>query len=258
MRRLASSILVCAILALPVPSRAGSELANACGAAPEFLTANSALSQFGAAIASGGPIEVLAVGSATTVGAVTASGLHTSGTQGASFPWHMIGALHAALPDVVFHVTVRGGRGLTAEEMLPLLEAALKQQHYPLVLWQTGTVEAVRGLQPDRMLDVLHTGAELVRDSGGDLVLVDPQFSRFLRANTDLDPYEGVMEQVTTMPGVALFRRFDLMRAWTNDGVVDLERTPKTGRDQALDTLNQCLGQALAQFVLSGADVPKK
>ncbi len=162
----------------------------------EFLTANSALAQFGAAIAAGGPIEVLAVGSATTVGAVTASGLHTSGTQGASFPWHMIGALHAALPDVVFHVTVRGGRGLTAEEMLPLLETALKQQHYPLVLWQTGTVEAVRGLQPDRMLDVLHTGAELVRDSGGDLVLVDPQFSRFLRANTDLDPYEGVMEQV--------------------------------------------------------------
>ncbi len=60
------------------------------------------------------------------------------------------------------------------------------------------------------------------------------------------------------MPGVALFRRFDLMRAWTNDGVVDLERTPKTGRDKALDTLNQCLGQALAQFVLSGADVQKK
>ena len=39
---------------------------------------------------------------------------------------------------------------MTAEDMLPLIEAALKQQHYPLVLWQTGTVEAVRGLQPGR------------------------------------------------------------------------------------------------------------
>ena len=65
-----------------------------------------------------------------------------------------------------------GRRAMQAEEMLPLLETALKQQHYPLVMWQTGTVEAVRGLQPDRMLDVLHTGAELVRDSGGDLDVV--------------------------------------------------------------------------------------
>ena len=258
MRWSAISTLVCAILALPVPSRAGSDLDNACGAPMEFVTANAPLAQLAAAITAGGPVEVLAVGSATTVGAVTSTGLHTSGEQGAAFPWHMIGALHAALPNVQFHLTVRGGRGMTAEDMLPLLQAALKQQHYPLVLWQTGTVEAVRGLQPDRMRDVLHTGADAVRDAGGDLVLIDPQFSRFLRANTDLDPYEGVLEQVTTMPGVALFRRFDLMRAWADAGGVDLERTPKADRDKALDTLNQCLGEALAQFVLSGADVQKK
>ena len=57
-----------------------------------------------------------------------------------------------------------------------------------------------------------------MRDAGGDLVLIDPQFSRFLRANTDLDPYENVMQQVATMPGVALFRRFDLMRSWADTG----------------------------------------
>ena len=72
----------------------------------------------------------------------------------------MVRALHAALPSVEFRLTVRGGRGMTAEQMLPLIDAALKQQRYPLVLWQTGTVEAVRGLQPDGMLDVLHAGAE--------------------------------------------------------------------------------------------------
>ena len=108
------------------------------------------------------------------------------------------------------------------------------------------------------MLDVLHTGAERVRDAGGDLVLIDPQFSRFLRANTDLDPYDGVMQQVATMPGVALFHRFELMRTWANDGRIDLERTPKADRDKALDELNACLGKALARFVLSGADVGKK
>ena len=226
MRRLVSVIPLCALLALAQPLRAATEANSACGAPEEFVTTDTPLAQLAAAIAAGGPVDVLAVGSATTVGSV--------GT------------------------TVRGGRGMTAEDMLPLIEAALKQQRYPLVLWQTGTVEAVRGLQPSGMLDVLHTGAERVRDGGGDLVLIDPQFSRFLRANTDLDPYDGVMQQVATMPGVALFHRFELMRTWANDGRIDLERTPKADRDKALDELNACLGKALARFVLSGADVGRK
>jgi hypothetical protein len=139
-----------------------------------------------------------------------------------------------------------------------LIDGALQHQHYALVLWQTGTVEAVRGLQPDGLLDILHTGAAHIRDAGGDLVLIDPQFSRFLRANTDLDPYENVMQQVATMPGVVLFHRFDLMRTWANEARLDLEHTAKADRDKALDELNGCLGRALAQFVLSGAGLLKK
>ena len=250
------SILLCALLASR-NIRGPANWAAACGAPEEFVTTDASLAQLAAAIAAGGPVDILAVGSATTVGSATRTGQH-SAAQGGAFPWHMVRALNAALPSVDFRLTVRGGRGMTTEDMLPLIEAALKQQHYPLVLWQTGTVEAVRGLQPDGMLDVLHTGAERVRDAGGDLVLIDPQFSRFLRANTDLDPYENVMQQVATMPGVALFHRFDLMRAWANDGRIDLEHTPKADRDKALDELNACLGKALARFVLSGADVGKK
>jgi hypothetical protein len=97
-----------------------------------------------------------------------------------------------------------------------------------------------------------------VRDAGGDLVLIDPQFSRFLRANTDLDPYEGALQQVATMPGVTLFPRFELMRAWANEGRIDLERTAKADRDKALERLHKCLGQALARFVLSAADTQKQ
>jgi acyl-CoA thioesterase I len=259
MRSLASPLLACAILAFPGASHAGSELGRACDTPAEFTTTDAPLGQFATAIAAGGPVDVLAVGSATTVGSISSgSGLPTSSTEGASFPWRMIRALTAALPGVKFALTVRGGRGMTAEDMLPQLDAALKQQHFPLVLWQTGTVEAVRGVRPDGMLEVLHIGAEHVRDAGGDLVLIDPQFSRFLRANTDLDPYENVLQQVAAMPGVALFHRFDLMRTWANDGHIDLERTPKADRAKALDELNECLGQTLARFVLNGADVQRK
>ena len=121
MRRLASRILFCVFLALPVSSRAASDIAAACGAPDEFITSDEALAQVSAAIDAGGPVDILAVGSATTVGAVTAAGTSASVAQDA-FPWRMMRALQAALPKVQFHITVRGGRGLTAEEMLPLLE----------------------------------------------------------------------------------------------------------------------------------------
>jgi hypothetical protein len=139
--------------------------------------------------------------------------------------------------------------------MLPLLTEALGQQHFQLVLWQTGTVEAVRGLRPDSLQEVLADGAARIREQGGDLILIDPQFSRFLRANSNLDVYELVLQQVATMPGAVLFRRFDLMHAWVQEGVADLERASKPDRKKVLDQINTCLGDALARFILDGAGV---
>jgi hypothetical protein len=143
---------------------------------------------------------------------------------------------------------------MTAEAMLGILKEELARQHYPLVLWQTGTVEAVRGMRPDMMREVLQQGVDAVQAQDGDVILVDPQFSRFLRANADLDPYESVLQQVATLPGVELFRRFELMRGWANDGRIDLERVGKPDRDKAVELLNKCLGTTLAEFVLAGTE----
>jgi hypothetical protein len=248
MRRL---ILLLALLvaAAPMPSRAQHLAAapEACEAPPDLATPDAPLPHFQAALASGDVVHVLAIGSGTTVGEV-------NGTPGASFPYRMVEALQAARPAVKFELTVRGGRNMTAETMLKLLKADLALEHYPLVLWQTGTVEAVRGMRPDMMRAVLQEGIDDVQAAGGDLVFVDPQFSRFLRANTDIDPYQSVLQQVATMPGVALFHRFDLMRGWASDGRLDLERVRKPEREKAVTLLNTCLGNVLAAFMLSGAE----
>jgi acyl-CoA thioesterase I len=258
MRGLVSGLIIGLMLSLPVPSRAGSEPGNACGIPDEFVTTDTPMDEFAAAIATGHPVPILAVGSATTVGAVSISEGKPTAAEGGAYPEQMLRALNAMMPKVQFVLAVRGGRGMTAEAQLTQIQDALKQQHYPLVLWQTGTVEAVRGLRPDTLLDVLHDGADEILNAGGNVVLIDPQFSRFLRANTDVDAYRDVMRQTATEPGVALFRRFDLMQTWADDGSIDLERTPKADRDKALDRLNTCLGQALAKFVLSGAEPAKK
>lgn len=166
----------------------------------------------------------------------------------------MIEALQAMRPSARFHLTVKGARGMTAETMAAILRKALAARHYTLVLWQTGTVEAVRGLRPDFFHSVLQDGVDAAVQANADLVLVDPQFSRFLRANTDMGPYEGVLEQVAGLPGVSLFRRFDLTQGWVDDGQVDLERVSRDQRDRTIGLLNTCLGHALARYVLAGAE----
>lgn len=239
------------LLAVPAPVRAQrlASTPQTCEAPPELARPDAPLPHLQAALAAGGPVLVLAIGSGTTVGEV-------NGTPGASFPYRMVEALETARSGTTFDLTVRGARNMTAEAMLALLKDALAQQVYPLVLWQTGTVEAVRALPPEAMRGVLQQGIAAVHAAGGDVVLVDSQFSRFLRANAELEPYAAVMQAVAGQPGAVLFHRFDLMRVWASDGRLDLERVRKPDREKAVALLNTCLGEALARFVLDGATRP--
>jgi hypothetical protein len=118
-----------------------------------------------------------------------------------------------------------------------------------LVLWQTGTVEAARGLEVDEMVEALHGGLDLVKAAGGDAVLIDPQFSRFLRANANVDAYREALRLVAAAHGVPLFRRYELMRYWAENDTVDLERAPRNLRTSVTDQLNDCLAQAMAMLL---------
>ena len=177
----------------------------------------------------------------------------TKAPSGTAFPQQMAAALERAVPGVTVKITVRGGRGLSANDQLQLLSDMLDQEKFQLVLWQTGTVEAVRNLPPSEFAQTLSDGVEKTNHAGADLVLVDPQFSRFLQTNSNIDPYEQAFQFVGSMPNVALFHRFELMRSWVNDGQIDLERTPKANRLTAVEQLHACLGVQLARLVLAGA-----
>jgi acyl-CoA thioesterase-1 len=271
MRRLLRGVLLLLLITLPpAPSRAENGAA-ACDIPTEFTAPSEPLPRVAAALssqteasqtrasqtgASKPGLTILALGSGSTVGDSGAAGgpalaFHA---PGASFPFRMLEALRNMRPSDRFELTVKGGRSMTAETMLPILRQELAARHYDLVLWQTGTVEAVLGQRPDALRGVLQDGADAVATAGADLVLIDPQFSRFLRANADLNPYQTVLQQMATAAGVTLFHRFDLTQGWVTDGQIDVERVDKDQRDKTIMLLNNCLGQALAQFILTGAE----
>jgi hypothetical protein len=226
----------------PVAALAGDP--PACEIPADLAAPSEPMPAVAAALAAGRPVEILALGSGSTVG--------ETGTS--SGPALAVKTPAASSSD--FHLTVMGGRNVTAEAMLQTLRKSFSEHRYDLVLWQTGTVEAVRGLRPDTLYNVLEDGMAAAAEAKADLVLVDPQFSRFLRANTDIGPYEAVLEQVAGQSGVSLFHRFDLTQLWVTNGEVDLERVSPEKRDATVALLNNCLGQALARYVLTGAGEP--
>ena len=95
-------------------------------------------------------------------------------------------------------------------------------------------------------------GLDRLRTRGIDAVVMDLQFSRFLRANADVTAYREALEMAAAAGAAPLFDRYELMKAWADADRVDVERAPRERRTQAVDRLNDCLGRALAIFLLDG------
>jgi hypothetical protein len=190
-------------------------------------------------------LEVLAIGSATVLGA--------RGQPEGSFSDRMVQDMRQAMPGADIRLTVQGGRGMTAAGMLALLRRQLAGKEFALVVWQTGTVEAAFRMPPEEFARILDAGADAVRAAGADLLLVDPQYSRVLQAHTTLGPYRETMQQAARRHAAVLFRRFDLIRQWVEAGQLDLESAAKPEREKMAERLNACLGQALAQTVMRAA-----
>ena len=219
-----------------------------CDAAPEFSVPDKKLGYLAEAVAGHGPIDVLAVGSGTTVG--------QDGGGGKAFPHRMVAALRTALPGREIHLTLRGARGITAAEMLKLIDAELASQRFALVLWQTGTVDAMRGIPPDELRQTLEAGIASVRAKGADLILIDAQYAKAMEAKVNEAPYLQMLREAADTPGVLLFRRYDLMRSWAAEGRNNLENVRKADREQAVDALHDCIADVLVRFVSHGAGIP--
>lgn len=256
------------LMAVLAGAASGPALASVdrCAAEVGLAGTPAPLSHTAPLIRAGSTLDVLVIGSATVFGpeASLQPGTITGRLLGVpegvapghiaasdhAFPTVMARAIEAAVPGVTVRVTIRGARGIAATDMLELMRTEMKAHHYPLVIWQTGTVEAVRNVQPGDFAQTLADGEQLVHESDADLILIDPQYSRFLQTNANLDPYLQAFQQAAAMPDVLWFKRYDLMRSWVADGKIDLERTARAERKPTVEALHACLGAQLAHLVL--------
>ena len=219
----------------------GGAIAAPCDVPAELLDA-TALPRTGAAVRAG-ELRILVGGSATAE------------AGGATQPYHarLAALLAERLPQLRITVEARGQRGATAAESLALVLRELAAFRPHLVLWQTGTVEAVRSLDVDELTQALNDGIARIRASGAEVALIDQQFSRFLRANSDIDRYRDAMRLTAAAEGVPLLRRYDWMRHWAENDGPDMERAPRAERAAVMAQLNDCLARGIvAQLRASG------
>ena len=230
------------------PGPAVTRVAQECPVIAKTVPHGSGFSQVAAALAAQQDFAVLAIGSTSMLG--------PAGVPRDAFTYRAIDALTASRSAARITMTARNARGALAADMLATLRTELAAHQYRLVLWQAGAVDALHAVPVPEFRQTLAEGAKLVAGAHGLLILIDTQFSRLMQSKVDVAPYEGVMREVASGAGVALFPRYDLTREWVTSGLIDLERTTPNDRQKAADRLNECLGQALASAIGSDANSP--
>jgi hypothetical protein len=232
-----------AVLPVMAPARAEDAPAN-CEVPAYLLTSESALPKVETAIASERKLDVLVVGSrSSTIPASEAS----------AYPGRLQAILKEALPKVTVNVSVELQVKKTAEEVAGGLVKLVELKKPTLVIWQTGTYDAIRSVDPDDFRAGLDEGVVALQKAGADVVLMNLQYSPRTETMISAPPYLDNMRVVAQEHSVPLFDRFAIMRHWSDAGDFDLTSTSH-GPDLA-KRVHDCLGRALSKFVIDAAHV---
>ena len=216
-----------------------------CDVPPYLLSSESALPKVAQAIKSGQQLDILVVGSkSSTIG--TSDGA-------AAYPARLQAALHEKLPAIAVNVSVELQIKKTAEEIASGLGQLVEDRKPTLVIWQTGTVDAMRSVEPDDFRSAIDEGVAAMQKAGADVVLMNLQYSPRMETMISASAYLDNMRVVAQQHDVPLFDRFAIMREWNEAGDFDLF-SPSHGVELA-KRVHDCLGRALATFVIEAGHV---
>ncbi|MBR0720596.1 SGNH/GDSL hydrolase family protein [Bradyrhizobium manausense] len=242
---LLSLILLCGGLAAP-SARAGDAVPAApaaCELPPYLLATDSQLHKVADTVKSGKPLEILVIGSRSTT---------IPAQEDSSYPARMQAVLKDKLPPAeTVHVSVEIQSKKTAEEAAGTFVKLMEAKAPTLVIWQTGTVDAIRSVDPDDFRGAVTEGVAALQNAGADVVLMNLQYSPRTETMISAPPYLDNMRVVAQEHDIPLFDRFAMMRQWNDQGQFDLF-SPSRGPELAKQ-VHDCIGRALAQFVMDAA-----
>jgi hypothetical protein len=171
--------------------------------------------------------------------------------EASAYPGRLQIALKQKLASLALNVTVEIQAKKTAEEVVAGLPKLIEGKKPTLVIWQTGTVDAMRSVDPEDFRAAVDEGVVALQEAGADVILMNPQYSPRTDTMISVPPYLDNMRVVAQKHDVPLFDRFAIMRHWAESGEFDLFSTFH-GVELA-KRVHDCLGRALAKFVIDAA-----
>lgn len=246
------AMILIAASAIGIPSRAAPVLGQEreCPVPERFYAFEPTLKKTGKALAGGREVVIVALGGASTVGLA-------AGGAGFAWPGRMASVLAGRFPSTRPKVVNLAMARQTAKSAAERLERDVLPLKPTLVIWETGTMEAVRGIDIDEFRETLQAGIDELRAAGTEVVLMNMQFSRETDTIINFGPYLAAMRELADANDIPLFRRRGIMRHWAESDLLDLRARDGDKRRQLAAQLYDCIGRAMADFVTRGVPAAK-
>ena len=235
------NFVVAAMLSIVTTVPAWAEIRD-CRATREQLDLGNPLEIGRAAIAEERELRIVAMGSSST------QGYGTTNPQFA-YPAQLKMKLEAAMPGIAIHVYNKGIGGQDAEEMVLRMKQDVKPERAHLVVWQVGTNSAIRRDALSKFREKLRTGIDIGHSLGANFVMMNMQYVPAVVALPDEEEYARVMAEVAKEKGAGLFRRFEIMRSWYDDGMPYAQFVTNDGL-HLNDFGQKCIGKLLSKAIL--------
>jgi acyl-CoA thioesterase-1 len=213
---------------------------RACGLPTGLTALDGGLPHAAAALHERHALKIVAFGSSSTYG-TGASG------PAATYPSRLQVELGQLFPDATLTVINQGVPGEIAADMMVRLERDAIAPAPDLVIWQTGTNDAMRDVPVETFARLTVDGIARLHDAGIDVVLMEPQYSPKLVRQPHYADFVETLRTIGHVTGTPVVRRFDMMEAWVASGRFVNATMLQSDALHMRDASYACLGRAVAE-----------
>jgi acyl-CoA thioesterase-1 len=235
---LAGGLGAAAIMSLP--SALGGD--SRCDVPAELIRVEVTLPHLRERLRAKDPVKIVAIGGASTTGAA-------AGSPDLAYPHRLQEILDRWYPDIPITVVNKGVPRQTAQQMLERFPSDVLAEDPILVIWETGTTDAVRGVELDDFAAALQGGIDQLKARGIDIILIDMQFSRSTVTVIDFERYLSTLHRVGEVNELYVFPRFEMMRYWSEQNVFNFDGVAKDERASLAASVYECIARNLAEAI---------
>lgn len=223
---------------------AGAAFAEPCDVPGYLLFGSNELKHVAEAVQKQHKLTIAVVGTGSSI---------LAGPDGprSAYPARLEAVLKQKLPGIDVKVVSLVRTRMTTEDLAKGMEKVLTDEKPDLVIWQTGTLDAIRRVDPDEFRAALDEGVETLHKGGADVILMNMQYSPRTDIMVPLGPYADNMRHVAQQHEIPLFDRLAIMRNWSDTGAFDLYAA---GKDNVLaQRVHDCIGRGIAAMIIDAA-----